>query len=79
MTRKHFQALADALKNTRPTLAWNGSRQFQWELDVKAIARVCKQDNPNFKPGRFFAACGGLFDNPLPESPIEAMAQTDTE
>jgi hypothetical protein len=52
MSRKHFRALADALKKTRV-----GDRD-QWEEDCKTIAWVLAQFNPNFDRLRFLGACG---------------------
>jgi hypothetical protein len=58
MSRKHFKALADALKAEKPGDNWNPNKRVQWELDVKAIADTCAQFNPNFKRDRFLTACG---------------------
>jgi hypothetical protein len=58
MSRKHFRALADALKAEKPGDNWNPNKRVQWELDVKAIANTCAQFNSNFKRDRFLTACG---------------------
>jgi hypothetical protein len=58
MSRKHFRALADALKAEKPGDNWNPNKRVQWELDVKAIANTCAQFNPNFQRDTFLAACG---------------------
>ena len=57
MTRKHFQALAETLKGSRP---WNidSAARFQWEADVKAVASALRQFNPRFNNARFLEACG---------------------
>jgi nucleoid-associated protein YgaU len=64
MTRQHFEKLAEALRNARPTDVF-GSRvgtmstsglykmQTQWERDVQAISKVCQSFNPSFDPDRF--------------------------
>jgi len=57
MSRKHFIALAAALKARRPVIEALASRQ-QWRLDVEAIADVCNDSNTNFDRERFLAACG---------------------
>lgn len=50
MTRKHFQALADSIRTIMdPHVRLNAA---------VAVASACKQMNPNFKPDRFYAACG---------------------
>lgn len=61
MTRKHFEALANALASTRPTPEAGGERYNQWNNDVQAIANVCQGSNPNFDRGRFGAACKERF------------------
>jgi hypothetical protein len=58
MSRKHFNALAAALKAEKPGENWSANKHVQWELDVKAIADTCAKFNPNFKLERFLAACG---------------------
>ena len=67
MTRKHFKALADAFRASKPyALDDEESRRLlratvaykQWLLDVRAIDNVCRQFNGNFDRGRFLAAAG---------------------
>jgi len=55
MSRKHFKALAEALKACRP-----GASIYldQWRNDVEAIADVCQISNPRFKRQTFKEACG---------------------
>lgn len=66
MSRKHFQALADALRYTRPYDSWPAdeadSRRVQWNKTVQAVALVCGSSNELFDEGRFLEACGGLYD-----------------
>lgn len=60
MAHKHFQALADALRFSKPTLDASGdsnAETVQWEADVQAIADACYQFNGMFDRGRFYAAC----------------------
>lgn len=47
MSRKHYRALAEALK----------ANSASYDV-VLAIANVCKNDNPRFDYHTFFAACG---------------------
>lgn len=56
MTRKHFQALADAMKSTQP-IAGPVFAMAQWRADVEAVADVLRQFNSNFDRERFYAAC----------------------
>jgi hypothetical protein len=57
MTRKHFEALAAALKNSKPTFP-DHLATVQWKNDVSAIADACATINPNFDKDRFKAVCG---------------------
>jgi hypothetical protein len=56
MTRKHFIALADALRSARPAETPNINPDMaQWELDCRRIADACKQFNPCFQSEKFLA------------------------
>lgn len=57
MTRKHFKALAQALKSERPIVGWT-NKYVQWAQDVKALAEACAEFNENFDFERFYVACG---------------------
>lgn len=61
MTRMHFEALALALKESKPEATdISNSRAraiLQWRADVRAIASVLIAHNPRFDT-RFYAACG---------------------
>jgi hypothetical protein len=58
MSRKHFIALAAALKAEKPGANWCANKHVQWALAVKAIANTCARFNSNFKRERFLTACG---------------------
>ena len=46
MTRKHFKALAEALKENKANAKLIGD-----------ISRICKQSNSNFDSAKFYMAC----------------------
>lgn len=65
MTKKHFIALADAMKATKPT--WEASGEdvpalLQWNRDVRSLAAFCEAQNPRFNRTRWInyvnGACG---------------------
>lgn len=59
MTRKHFEALALALKQTRPDYStFPAGAIDQWRADVRAIAEVLLAHNPRLTTRGFYAACG---------------------
>ncbi len=58
MNKKHFIALADALRATNPGTEQTISSN-QWYRDVCAIAAVCKQANGAFKTERWLAYING--------------------
>lgn len=60
MSRKHFQALADELKHSKPDTGDvpQPKAMAQWVRDCKAVARACRSMNARFDEGRFLAACG---------------------
>ncbi len=64
MTRKHFRAIADALREGAKACAdhWDANKRLQWNLDVQAMADACRRFNGMFKRDTFIDACGGLHD-----------------
>lgn len=62
MSRKHFIALAEALKEAQPTPAEftnNSDTCRAWRTLVKRIAGVCQGASDNFNSSRFYNACAG--------------------
>lgn len=55
MTKKHFIALAKALRSQRP--AFDERKEWErWTYMRNAVAQVCADFNPNFDRARFIAA-----------------------
>lgn len=64
MTRKHFEAIARAIKaqfdevNALPTNTFNSGRRVAIIATAEALAVEFEGHNANFDPNRFLAACG---------------------
>ncbi len=60
MTRKHFKALADALKEAKPLPSgYDEDRSVEvWESCLRGVAATCRSFNPQFDRAKFYAACG---------------------
>lgn len=64
ISRKHFQMIADELKNTRtkkedcPEPRMYVMATLQWRADVEAVGKALARLNPRFDYGRFSRACG---------------------
>ena len=54
MSRKHFQALADCLRQAK---VQNMLDEEQWVYMIGSIANVCADHNPLFDRQRFYSAC----------------------
>ena len=64
-TRKYFEAVAAALKETRPDQVLPGSedhskraRWYQWCVMVEKTAAAGKESSPSFDFNQFVRACG---------------------
>lgn len=62
MSRKDYELIAAALKQSQPTRSWHpelpkSELQAQWDLDVRTIANALAVDNPRFDFRRFLLAC----------------------
>jgi hypothetical protein len=57
MTKKHFEAIARAMKENEPRSEWLNKR-LQWRNDCRELSRVFRQFNPLFNSVRFLQACG---------------------
>lgn len=62
MTRKHFKAIAESLKFSKPVRSGStvdyAGRINQWEHDVSTMADMCFEANDNFDRDKFLTACG---------------------
>ena len=58
MTRKHFEALAAALRSNAPNPDSDSREAELFESIVKAVAGACGHFNPRFKRDRFEKASG---------------------
>ena len=56
MSRRHFEALADALASVRPSDT-HSEAFAQWNHDVTKVANVCAESNGAFKRDKFYSAC----------------------
>ena len=54
MTKKHFEALANALASARPNT--DAPDRPTWDTLLDRIAHVCATTNPRFDRGRFMRA-----------------------
>ena len=59
MTKKHFIALAKALRAEKPGSNWDPNKLIQWDLDVKAVANVCASASPRFDRDLWMAYVNG--------------------
>ena len=57
MTKKDFQALADAIKEALAEDVRIPTRRGV-KLTAEKIAQACQRANPRFDAARFYAACG---------------------
>lgn len=62
LTRKDFEAFAEALRDSRPQ-PWvrderSRASEDQWEHDVRAVANVLYTSNGAFDRERFYRAAG---------------------
>ena len=61
MTKKHFIALANTLRNNRPlAISETGKAHLeQWNQTVLELAEFCAQQNSNFNWDRFLGYIAG--------------------
>ena len=75
MTKRHFEAIAAALKGSKP--AYSGTPGdpthvllTQWRADVRSIADKLISSSAHSLASRFYAACG--YETTEPEAKAEA-------
>ena len=57
MTRKHFEAIAAMLAESKPIWVGKAQSRIQWEADCNAMADVCQSFNSRFNKETFIKAC----------------------
>lgn len=82
MTKKHFIALADAIRATRPaSIGYHddgtSTEIEQWERDVRSLAAFCAAQNPRFNRERWMGyvhgtngPSGGAVRKPKADEPV---------
>jgi hypothetical protein len=60
MTKKHFIALADALRNVVPADQESSDYRRGVRDAIEAVSDVCKQSNPRFNRERWMAYIAGI-------------------
>ena len=60
MTKKHFEAIAEAFKEVRAIQNVQESAEAKAALDILAatLSRICAESNGRFDKNRFLRACG---------------------
>lgn len=73
LTRKHFQCIADHLRERQPT---NPGAKLGYHLAITAVASALEEINPRFDRQRFVIACTSQAERELRLGP-EAQAQLE--
>lgn len=58
MTKQNFIALADTMRDTKPSADCTG-QAIQWEITVGALADFCQSQNPRFDRARWLGYIAG--------------------
>ncbi len=58
MQRRHFELIAEALRDSKPEPHWDANKQAQWEVTINRFLAKLRSTNPNFNEARFLRACG---------------------
>lgn len=67
MSKKDYQAVADALNDLRASFTQDNSptsRMATLHTMARALCRVFEKDNPRFDEDKFLAACGLIWTKP---------------
>lgn len=58
MSKRHFEALAAIIDNTRQHVEGGYTARGAMLEIAQHVAEVCRNENPQFDRARFMAACG---------------------
>jgi hypothetical protein len=56
-SKKHYEAIANAMQQAEPMPNWDLNKHAQQDVVISELVIMFRQDNPNFKPDKFMAAC----------------------
>ena len=56
-SRRHYEAIAHALRNARPEKHWDANKHAQFLITVDRLSNAFAEDNPKFNREKFLAAC----------------------
>lgn len=57
LQHRHFCAIAEALRDSKPLPNWCPNKHAQWQSTVNSFVAVCRRSNGRFDSDRFIAAC----------------------
>jgi hypothetical protein len=58
MSKKHYQAIASAMRITKPAHSTVCTTVQSWQQICQTLASVLAADNPRFDRSKFLDACG---------------------
>jgi hypothetical protein len=58
-TKRQYIAIASVFKHNRPLDSWNANKRVQFNVLLKDMVLLMRDDNPRFDVDKFLAAVGG--------------------